>query len=372
MRPSLFFTSSLTLSSHLRHGIRVRALASSSSSLHATSKTTTTRQDDRTIVIAPVDADNDSPRHTASVILCHGLGDTAEGWVDPARYLSNQLPHVKFILPTAPTQPVTLNMGMSMPSWYDIVGLDSRSNEVCDGLDDSMDRILGLLEEEALPVRDSDDDAGDESCKSTSSIDYSRMVLMGFSQGGALALYTGMTQRRVHKQQQQQQQSQPPEGLGLAGIVVMSGYLPRSKQFAVAPGSENTPILHCHGMQDPVVPVQATELSRERVSSSVEGVGGKGVYEVKTYPGLEHSVSMEELNDVAAFLKRVLPPISDGDESSTDNARIVVTDPAQMSVKELRDGIRQAGLEDKAKGMFDKLELVKLLSQHLKDNEQQK
>ena len=209
------------------------------------------------------------------------------------------MPYVKFILPTAPTQPVTLNMGMAMPSWYDIVGLDSRSNEFCEGIDESIDKILGLLEHE---VGESADDVTTDNNTCKSSLDYSRVVLAGFSQGGALALYTGMTQHR----------KQQTSGLGLGAIVVMSGYLPRSKQFTVAHGSESTPILHCHGEQDSVVPVQAAELSRARVSSLVKEMGGDDeLYKVKTYSDLDHSVSMDELNDVAAFLKSVIPPIAD-------------------------------------------------------------
>ena len=98
-------------------------------------------------------------------------------------------------------------------------------------------------------------------------------------------------------------------GLGLAGIVVMSGYLPNSKQFTVAKGSEDTPILHCHGIDDNVVPVQATEVAKARVDELVSEMGGNtsNLYQVKTYRGLDHSVSMEELNDVANFLKRVIP-----------------------------------------------------------------
>lgn len=61
-------------------------------------------------------------KHSATVLIMHGLGDTADGFTPVAEMLSRTLDHVKFILPTAPTQPVTLNMGMSMPSWYDIVG----------------------------------------------------------------------------------------------------------------------------------------------------------------------------------------------------------------------------------------------------------
>ena len=157
---------------------------------------------------------------------------------------------------------------------------------------------MGLLEHE---VGESADDVvtTDTTCKS--SLDYSRVVLAGFSQEGALALYTGMTQ---HRKQQ--------TGFRLGGIVVMSGYLPRSKQFTVAHGSESTPILHCHGEQDSVVPVQAAELSRARVSSLVKEMGGDDeLYKVKTYSDLDHSVSMDELNDVAAFLKSVIPPIAD-------------------------------------------------------------
>lgn len=248
-------------------------------------------------------------------------------------------------------------MGMAMPSWYDIVGLDARSSESCEGLDDSAERILGLLQEEAAGGEA--DDGDDDECH-PSSLDYSRTVLAGFSQGGALALHTGMTQRRDRNRSR--------EGLGLAGVVVMSGYLPRPSQFAVAPGSEDTPILHCHGEEDGVVPVQATDLSRERVLESVRKAGGEGSYEVRRYSGLEHSVSMEELDDVAAFLRRVLPPVVDDPkgEGSAGGTGEGAADPAKMSARELKEAIRRAGLEDQAKGMFDKSELVDLLSRHLK------
>ena len=61
-------------------------------------------------------------KHSATVLIMHGLGDTADGFTPVAEMLSSQLDHIKFVLPTAPTQPVSLNMGMPMPSWYDIVG----------------------------------------------------------------------------------------------------------------------------------------------------------------------------------------------------------------------------------------------------------
>ena len=191
-------------------------------------------------------------------------------------------------------------MGMSMPSWYDIIGLDSRSNESCKGIEDSIAKIMKLVDDEVGVTSDNEDNDIDDKEECKSSLDYSRVVLAGFSQGGALALYTGMSQHRTKESK---------VGLGLAGIIVMSGYLPNSKQFTVAKGSESTPILHCHGIDDNVVPVQATEVAKARVDELVTEMGGdtSNLYQVKTYRGLDHSVSMEELNDVANFLKRVIP-----------------------------------------------------------------
>jgi len=338
MRPSLFFTTSLSLSSHFLHNRVVRGL-SSSTALHAIS-----RRDDGTVIISP----QNEAQHSATVILCHGLGDTANGWVEPTQYLANQLPHVKWILPTAPTQPVTLNGGMPMPSWYDIVGLDSRSSEFCNGLDESMEQILSLVEDEVSGNGSST--TATTAC--VNPLDYSRIVLAGFSQGGALALYTGMTQLR----------KQSTVGLGLGGITVMSGYLPRSKAFAIATGSEKTPILHCHGEQDSVVPVQAAALSKERVLSLLKETssGNENSYEVKTYAGLDHSVAIDELNDVAAFLKRVIPPISI--TTQTDNApEDDEVDPTKMSVRQLRTEIEKRGLKEESRGMLEKSDLVNLL-----------
>lgn len=86
------------------------------------------------------------------------------------------MPHLKFVLPTAPTQRVTMNMGAPMPSWYDIVGLDERSNENCKGIEESQAKIKAILQKE----------------HEETGLPYSRMVLAGFSQGGALSLFTGL------------------------------------------------------------------------------------------------------------------------------------------------------------------------------------
>lgn len=127
------------------------------------------------------------------------------------------MPYLKFILPTAPTQRVTMNMGMPMPSWYDIVGLDERSNENCKGLAESRATLEGILEKE----------------HDSTGLPYSRMVLAGFSQGGALSLFTGLQLEQK-----------------LAGIAVLSGYLPATKQCQ--PKHFDVPIWHGHGTQDPV------------------------------------------------------------------------------------------------------------------------
>ena len=93
-----------------------------------------------------------SPRNEAEqsglVVISHGLGDTAEGFADVAEQFASQYPWLKIILPTAPTQKVTMNMGMSMPSWYDIVGLDERSSEHCAGIEESQARIAQILQKE--------------------------------------------------------------------------------------------------------------------------------------------------------------------------------------------------------------------------------
>jgi lysophospholipase II len=95
----------------------------------------------------------EAAQHSATVLILHGLGDSSDGFADVTESLHRMMPHIKFILPTAESNPVTLNGGMRMPSWYDIVGLDDRSAENVDGIDKSMNRITGILDSEAAAVR---------------------------------------------------------------------------------------------------------------------------------------------------------------------------------------------------------------------------
>lgn len=114
--------------------------------------------------------------HSATVIFLHGLGDSGNGLADLAQLWSQRLPHLKFILPTAKSIPVTLNMGHVMPAWYDIKSLDDREKEnSCHGIEESRAIIYQLLEQEIY--------AG---------VNPQRIILGGFSQGAALSLYTGL------------------------------------------------------------------------------------------------------------------------------------------------------------------------------------
>jgi lysophospholipase-2 len=212
-----------------------------------------------------------------------------------------------------------MNMGMAMPSWYDIVGLDKRSNEFCNGIEESRQRIEELLRTEHEQL----------------GVPYNRMVLAGFSQGGALSLYTGM-----------QLSSQK-----LAGIVIMSGYLPHESGFTISSGAESTPIWHGHGAADPLVRITAANESQSAVKAK-----GATNYTLKTYPGLAHSINPQEISDVLSFLQQVLPP---GGEF-----KVKLKEPSEMSIKELKAAISKAGLGRLAVGLMEKREFVELLQNH--------
>lgn len=234
----------------------------------STGRGPTLRMDaDKNIIIQAV------PKPTASVVLLHGLGDSGHGWADGTAFILDKVPYVRFVLPTAPVQPVTLNMGMRMNSWYDIEGLDERSNEKCKGIDESKEIVEGLIAREVKDMGSA-----------------SRVVLAGFSQGGALSLYTGL------------QQAEP-----LAGIVCMSGYLPRPSSVSVT--SPQTPVRFFHGENDPMVDLSLAQRSFEMVKNA-----GVADIDIRTYNGLEHSASPEELYDVAKFIESVMPDV----ENSAD------------------------------------------------------
>ena len=221
------------------------------------------------ITIAPADG----IAHTATFIgPIHGLGDTNMGWADAANQLHvSSLRHVKFVLPNAPTSPVTLNGGMAMPSWYDITSLDDRANQECVGIEESRATVTALIEEEVAAGTPLD-----------------RIVLGGFSQGGAMSLFAGLQYPGT-----------------LAAIVCMSGYLPRDHDFCMTAEGKKTPVAHFHGIQDEVVRLAWAKQSRDKLLEL-----GVDQYELKEYDGLGHGASMEELQDLEGFLLKVIPPTS--------------------------------------------------------------
>ena len=210
-----------------------------------------------------------SPNPTCSVIWLHGLGADGNDFVPiipELRLPSN--PAIRFIFPSAPSMPVTVNGGYVMPAWYDIVGRNLMDQEDADGIRQSAASIIELIEHEVQR-----------------GIDYRHIVLAGFSQGCAMALYIGL--RLPHQ---------------LAGIIALSGYLPLALSLNIEKhiANQNTPIFMAHGTYDPVVVLDRAQASL----ALLEKLG----YPVdwNEYP-MEHSVNHEELADISRFLQEVLP-----------------------------------------------------------------
>lgn len=256
--------------------------------------------------------------HSATVFLMHGLGDSAEGLRDLPEMWGKDHPHIKFVLPTAEMRPVTLNMGHRMNAWYDIQALDDRAQDPCVGLEDSCDYIRNLLEHE----------------HQTTGLPYSRMMLAGFSQGGAVSLFTGLQ-----------------HAVPLSGLLILSGYLPKAHAFTLADHCKDTPILHCHGSADPVVRPDWAAKSQSHLLSS-----GVAQYDLRTFPGVGHSISMDILRAASEFFNRHLPH---------DTEYVVKPrHPKTLSIKELREAIRSLGLTSKAVGFTEKSEFIALVESY--------
>jgi phospholipase/carboxylesterase len=208
------------------------------------------------------------PNPKASIVVLHGLGADGNDFVPIAQELQlAALGDVRFVFPHAPTMPVTINGGMVMRAWYDIVGADLVKREDEAGLRKSMALVETLLAAER-----------------ERGIAPERTVLMGFSQGCALTLLTGL--RHAHR---------------LAGLVGLSGYLPLAASTAAERSEANatTPIFLAHGQYDGVVPIARAAASHELLLSLGQPV------EWHEYP-VQHSVSMEEIVDLNRWLLRVL------------------------------------------------------------------
>ncbi len=201
----------------------------------------------------------------ASVIWLHGLGADGHDFVPIVPELKlPPSPGIRFVFPHARVRPVTLNMGMRMRAWYDIKTLTAEGRADEEGLRESVARVAGLIAaERALGVEPG------------------RIVIAGFSQGGAVALHTALRH---------------PEPL--AGVLALSCYLPLPATLAgeAADANKPTPILMCHGVQDPVLP-----LSLGLMACNWLRAAGYRV-DWKEYP-MQHQVCLPEIQDIGTWLR---------------------------------------------------------------------
>ncbi|KAK5733996.1 hypothetical protein LTR17_009267 [Elasticomyces elasticus] len=218
-------------------------------------------------------------RHTSTVIVAHGLGDSGAGWMFLAdQWRSrNKFEETKFVFPNAPQIPITVNMGMRMPGWYDIADFGDLANRSEDeaGVLRSQKVFHTLIQDEIK--------AG---------IPTERIVLGGFSQGGAMSLMAGITN---------------PTKLG--GIFGLSCYLLlKDKVQSMVPAdspNKATPIFMGHGDADQVVRYAWGKMTAD----TLKGWGWN--VDFKTYRGLPHSAAPEEIDDLEKYLNQRIPPLGD-------------------------------------------------------------
>ena len=212
----------------------------------------------------------DNPR--ASIVVLHGLGADGNDFVPIAQELDlRAVGPVRYVFPHAPVRPVTLNAGMAMRAWYDILGTGPDRPEDEPGLRASMSQVQALLDREVAR-----------------GIPPSRTVLMGFSQGCAMTLLTGL---------------RAPQRL--AGLVGLSGYLPLAATTAAerSVANRDTPVFLAHGRFDPMVVLVRGTATRDALLALGQPV------QWHEYP-MEHSVCAEEIADLNRWLRQVLAPAS--------------------------------------------------------------
>ncbi|HEY7238173.1 MAG TPA: alpha/beta fold hydrolase [Burkholderiales bacterium] len=206
---------------------------------------------------------NTGPNPQASVIWLHGLGADGHDFEPIVPELDLDRP-VRFVFPHAPVRPVTINQGMRMRAWYDILQFGPGPE------DEAGVRASQRLVEEMI--------AAEKARR------MNRIVLAGFSQGGAIVLQTALRH---------------PERL--AGVLALSTYLPlhRTLETERNPANHEVPIFMAHGQYDDIIPLKRAEQSRQLL----ERLGYKVQW--RAYP-MPHSVCPEEIADISAFLRAIL------------------------------------------------------------------
>ena len=205
----------------------------------------------------------------ACVIWLHGLGADRYDFLPVAEALSQRLPSTRFVLPQAPTQAVTINGGYAMPSWYDILAMSPARAINREQLEASAQQVITLIEAQ----RDS-------------GIDPSRIILAGFSQGGAVVLHTAFLRWQF----------------ALGGVMALSTYAPTfSEDTLLADSKKQLPVLCLHGTFDDIVLPAMGRAAHDFLSAS--GVNVKWL----DYP-MGHEVMNEEIRDIADWLEQRLNP----------------------------------------------------------------
>jgi len=202
----------------------------------------------------------------ATVIWLHGLGASGHDFEPIVEEL--QLPKeaaIRFIFPHAPEIAVTINAGYLMPAWYDILELTAERKINETQLHDSVEEVKKLLQKEL--------DRG---------IKHERIILAGFSQGGAVAYHAALTY---------------PKKLG--GLLGLSTYFPIADSIAREPINQNIPILVCHGSEDQMV----LKEQGERTNNKLIELGYQT--EFKLYP-MDHEICMQEVADISTFIQKLL------------------------------------------------------------------
>ena len=205
---------------------------------------------------------------TYSIIWLHGLGADGHDFEPIVPDLQFRNKHkTRFIFPHAPSQPVSLNNGYVMPAWYDLSGISAEAPQDEAGIrrtEQMINDLIAYEEQQGVATE--------------------HIVLAGFSQGGAMALHTGL--RYPQK---------------LAGILALSTYLPLHAKLAkeASEANKHIPIFMAHGSFDPVVPISLAEMSRQHLISLDYTV------QWRTYP-MEHGVLPDEIDDISEWFDQLL------------------------------------------------------------------
>jgi phospholipase/carboxylesterase len=200
-----------------------------------------------------------------SVIWLHGLGADGHDFepIVPELRLPADLP-LRFVFPHAPMRPVTINGGMVMRAWYDIITLDAEGRADADGVRESTAILEGLIAREMERGVAAD-----------------KIVIAGFSMGGAIAINTALHTSHA-----------------LAGLMALSTYLPLTGEVDGSRGSRDLPVFMAHGSFDPMLPMQWGQLSAKKLEETGFSV------EWHEYP-MAHAVCPQEIADIREWLLRV-------------------------------------------------------------------